>query len=103
MKKEQLEKGRELDRTINDYRSRINAAEAIDDERYTLGSIKMELQAKPKDGKSDYYNDSYGTGNTNIPVELREKVVEELVDCAMRIKRIFEKEIKKLEKEFESL
>ncbi len=102
MKKEQLEKGRELDVIINEYKGRIKAINAIVDSSHTVGFAKLELQAKPNDRKSDYRLDSYGTEN-NIPVELREKVIEELVDCAMRIRRIFEKEIKKLEKEFESI
>jgi len=103
MKKDQLEKGRELDKAINDYKSRIMAIADIANETHSVGFIKLEVQAKPKDEKSDYKNDAYGSGNSNLPTELKDKIVEELTDCAMRIKRIFEKEIKKLEKEFENL
>ncbi|MBS4056548.1 MAG: hypothetical protein KGZ82_04435 [Bacteroidales bacterium] len=102
MKKEQLKKGNELKRLIDDLCTRIKAISAIEDGTHTPGAVKLELQAKPGSSNGDFHNDHFSSGN-DIPLELKEKVTEELIDCASRIRRIFEKEIKKLEKEFESL
>lgn len=99
MKTETLQRAKQIEKTTQDLRDRIQAISAIEDKGHECHSIKLELQSR--DG-SEYHTDVYSMGNS-ISKELREKIKEEMLDCAVRIKRAFEKEIKSLEKEFESL
>lgn len=101
MKTETLQRAKVIEKTINDLKDRIKAISAIEDEGYQCTRIKLEIQAA-KNSSSDYKDDAYSKEN-NIPTELKEKITEEMLDCAVRIKRAFEKEIKRLEKEFDTL
>lgn len=99
MKTETLQRAKEIEKTINDLKSRIKAISAIEDEGHECSSIKLEVQSR---NGNDYNNDAYSIGN-QIDLSLKEKIKEEMLDCAVRIKRAFEKEIKRLEKEFDTL
>lgn len=99
MKTETLQRANVIEKTINDLKDRIKAISAIEDRGHECYSIKLEVQSRNGD---DYNSDTYSTGN-QIDLNLKEKIKEEMLDCAVRIKRAFEKEIKSLQKEFESL
>jgi len=99
---ETLQKAKEIDERITDLKSRIKAISAIDSGDADCSRIKLEVQSRDKQNRNDYQNDSFSS-SLNLNEQIQEKVSEELIDCATRIKRVFEKEIKNLQKEFEKL
>lgn len=99
MKTEQLQRAKEIETLIDDYKSRIKASISIDNGE-DCPLAKLIIQSRSKE--NNYKEDEFSNGN-NITIELRVKIKEEIIDCALRIKRVFDKEIKKLEKELEAL
>jgi len=105
MTTDKLEKANELKKTIDDYKNRIRASVSFRDETCSLVkdcSLSIQTVVVTKEGGKEYTSDNFGTAN-GISEELKKKVVEEIQECAIRIARIFEREIKHLEEEFESL
>lgn len=104
MTTEQLEKGKDLTNKINDLKSRITVAKAVRDGEVEMKTCSLNIEAYFTDPDSGRYakSNSFGTSNS-LPEEMKQKVIEEIQDCSARIARIFEKEIKRLEKEFETL
>ena len=99
MKLETLQRAKVVEKTLKDLRGRIEAISAIEDMGHECVSIKLELQSR----KGNVYNTDSYSNTHDIPQGLKEKITEEMLDCAYRIKRAFEKEIKSLEKELEYL
>jgi hypothetical protein len=99
MKTETLQRAKEIEKTVNNLKDRIKAISAIEDRGHECSSIKLEVQSR---NGNEYNNDAY-SAESSINLNLKEKIKEEMLDCAVRIKRAFEKHIKSLEKEFESL
>jgi len=96
MNSEQLSKGNELIKNIANLTGRIKNtskcfAEDIAIDRYQLlaGSFGTSYDNHTQDSQ--------------IPQALKEEIRNEIIVCAERIKRLYDKEIKKLQKEFDSL
>jgi len=104
MTTDQLEKGDSLKKKIDDLKSRITAAKAVRDNESQMKTCSLNIEAYLTNGEGHRYDktNTFGTSNS-LPDEMKQKIVEEILDCSTRIVRIFEKEIKRLEKEFETL
>lgn len=105
MTTEQLKQGRELTNKISDLQSRIEAAKLIRDGEVEVNSCSLTIDAyltDPVTQRKYVKSNSFGSED-RVSDEMKLKIVEEINDCSSRIVRIFEKEIKRLEKEFENL
>ena len=101
MDKDKMNKAHDLDVKIIDYKSRINAiTKSLEKDsivKYWNIKITVHNAVGNNCGSSEFHQDNH------IDYDVLKQIKEEVLICTERIKRIMDKEIVRLQTEFDNL
>lgn len=100
MDKDKMNQAHDIDVKITNYKSRISAINKSLEKDVIVKDWRIKITSRTP---TAYLGDSEFTQDSQIDYDVLKLIKEEVLTCMERIKRIIDKEIAKLQTEFDNL